>query len=171
MNQSVLNHANRDYFNQLIMTSIQKMITFLPSEVDIALPDESGETDYVSMPMRVPKEMRQQFVRDYVCELDLFGDNLLGTPLTTVFEGCVKKEDEAVLEHASVLDEQVKNVCATVWNRAFMEIMYEKYPAITSAAQLNFTEQLYERAYDEYYNNRDENNYTQADKDRMEEER
>lgn len=167
MNQSVLNYANRDYFNNLIMGSVHQMAAYLPKEVDIALPDESGEQDYISVPMTVDSTMREQFVRDYVSELDLFGDNLLGKPLSEVFEGCVKTEDEAVLENVPEMNERIKGICELIWNRAFHEIMYEKYPAITSAAQLNFTEQLYTRAYDEYYNDRSNNGYTQADEDRL----
>ena len=165
--QNVLTPANRDYFNQLIAESAKAMASYLPVDVDIALPDESGEQDYILRPMLVTQSMKEEFIRDYVDELDLFGNDLIGTPLTTVFEGCVKEEEESILEHTKELDERVKAVCSLIWARAFNEIMYEKYPDISSAAQLNFTEQLYEKAYEEYYNDRNADGYTAADRDRL----
>ena len=87
--------------------------------------------------------------------------------LEQIIKECVKEEEESILEHAKELDERVKTVCSLIWARAFNEIMYEKYPDISSAAQLNFTEQLYEKAYEEYYNDRNADGYTAADRDRL----
>lgn len=167
MNQSALNIANRDYFNKLITNSIKTMATYLPSEVDVALPDESGERDYVSRPMFVDNAMKTQYVKDYVDELSLFGDELIGRPLTEVFEGCVSQKENDMLTAIRDFNERAKSICTLIWMRVFTEIMYEKYPEIASAAQLNFIEQLYDRAYNEYYYDRDNDGYTGMDKDHL----
>lgn len=161
--QAVLNAANRDYFNSLIEKSRQALADSLPHDVTVNIVDESEETDYIPVEIDVLPAQRQEFVRLYVDELDSFGNDLLGRPLSEVFEGCISEEQEAALQQKAKFDAACQNICARIWQVAYTLILEQRFAEVYQAAQVRFTDYLYNRAYESYYEKRDERGYTAAD--------
>lgn len=161
--QAVLNTANRDYFNSLIEKSRRALADSLPHDVTVNIVDESEETDYIPVEIDVLPAQRQEFVRLYVDELDSFGNDLLGRPLSEVFEGCVSEEQEATLQQKAKFDAACQNICARIWQVAYTLILEQRFAEVYQAAQVRFTDYLYNRAYESYYEKRDERGYTAAD--------
>lgn len=163
----VLNPVIIPVFNRLIEESRKKLAGELPAEVCIPLAsDRDGLPDPV-VTMEVSDEERMDYIRRYVDELDLFGDDLYGHPVDAVFKACVTKEDSAVLAEAEGITPDVQRACENIWDRAYGMIMDQAKDDICMDAQCRFVEDLYGRAYREYYEERDKNGCTQADRDYM----
>lgn len=163
MGQTVLNPTNRDYFNKLILKSADKFADSLPHDITINLVDESEREDYIPVEINVPPDVRRDFVRLYMDEFDTFGDDLLGQPLNKVFSGLLSEKQEQELSRQPDFNKDCARICERIWEVAYTLIMEQKYAQAYRAAQLRFTDHLYDRAYETYYEKRDARGYTQAD--------
>lgn len=163
----VLNPVIVPVFNHLIEESRKKLAGELPAEVQIPLAsDREGLPDPV-VTMEVSDEERMDYIRQYVDELDLFGDDLYGHPVDAVFKACVTKEESAALAGTKEMTPDIRQICESIWNRAYGMIMDQVKDDICMDAQCRFQEDLYGRAYREYYEKRDSSGCTQADRDYM----
>lgn len=164
--QAVLNAANKEYFNLLILHSARQFAEYLPHDVTVNI-EGDGDKDYIPVEMSVSPAQRMEFVASYVDALDTFGNDLIGRPLSEVFSGCISREQEEALERQSDFNQTCHNICDRIWEVAYTLIVEQKFAESYQAAQMRFVDNLYAQAYEAYYEKRDERGYTDADYDRM----
>lgn len=167
MGQAALNAANKDYFNILISRSAKEFAEFLPHNITVNIEGEEDGADYVPVEMSVSPAQRMEFVKIYVDALDTFGNDLIGRPLSEVFAGCVSREQEKALEQEPDFTQTCRDICDRIWAVAYTLIVEQKFAESYQAAQLRFIDNLYQRAYEAYYERRDDKGYTAADYDRI----
>ena len=148
---AVLNPINRPVFNQMILMSQQEVVQLLPSSVEVLLPDEYNPEQEVSVPMDVDEETRMDYVRTYVEELDLFGEDLYNHPIDKIFAPCVTEQEKQVLESHNRMDEEVQRTYQSIWQKAFGLTMSVIKEEIMEDAKTHFTHDLRDRAYESYY--------------------
>ena len=142
---NVLNYQNRLILNNYIKESRALLLSELPDAVSLS----PKTTATVSL------SEKNDYIETYVDELDEFGVDLIGKPISEIFGGCVTPEEEKILAENSSVTEDVAKTLADIWNKAYALEMKDNLPDILYDADEFFREKKRELDYYRYAENAD----------------